>query len=331
MNLLITGGSGFVGQDLLNVLSARGHKGLVSGRTLPPVPHGDWRGCAREQLLGGNFPGNWNSRPPETVIHLEVDQRASKPSHSWKECGLNRVLEKSVFTATAEWLAWAERHHVGQFCFISSAMAVRPNPGPNAEDATRTPVTPYGKEKARAEKAVEAWARGRADRRAVILRPVPAYGPDPRSNLLSFACLVASGKPCLVGSGEAIMSVVSRRNLSAAIAWAVEQNAAGCHLFNVTDNEELSVRKLATVLAEAAGAPSPRALPRWLASIAARIGDATAWATGTPMPFSTRRLEVLEPNSWFSCQKLKDAGFIHPQTTHEGLRQMMKWWIDSHA
>ena len=80
---------------------------------------------------------------------------------------------------------------------------------------------------------------------------------------------------------------------------------------------------LAATIAELGGAPSPRAVPELIARLAAPVGDLITKFTGRDFPMTTARLRALHEQSIFPSDKLAAAGFQHPQTTREGLAEML--------
>jgi len=241
MNLLVTGARGFVGQGLLGYLSGRGVAGLATGRTAPtPLPEG-WQGRSRADLLRSHLPTAVGA-----VVHLEVKQHVPRPTAADEA-----EFETVNVVGTREWLGWAERMSVGRFVLVSSIKAVAAGSGAMPEDSPAERTAPYGRSKAHAEAAVREWAAADARRTAVILRPAPVYGPGNEANLAAFVRQIIAGKPCLIGRGETRKSVVSRTNLCAAIAFAAQEIGPGCHVFNVSDPETLSLAELAALIASA--------------------------------------------------------------------------------
>jgi nucleoside-diphosphate-sugar epimerase len=159
----------------------------------------------------------------------------------------------------------------------------------------------------------------------VIIRPAPVYGPGNEANLAAFVRQIIAGKPCLIGRGETRKSVVSRTNLCAAIAFAAEKPGRGCHVFNVSDPDTPTLADLAAMIAELAGARPPRRIPGWLAAAAAPLGDAIEAVTHRDFPLTSARLRAIRETTIFPCDKLLAAGFRHPQTTREGLAEMIAW------
>jgi nucleoside-diphosphate-sugar epimerase len=314
MRLVITGASGFVGRALVAAAARSGHTGLVTGRTPPAdVPTG-WVSRSRDDVLGSEP----QSPPADAIIHLEVRQAASQPG-SVDPTELQQVNVEG----TSAWLAWAGRAGIDRFVFVSSVLAVVRSGGPITETAALQTIEPYGVSKARAEVAVRAWADASPHRSAMILRPAPVYGPDRRANLVNFVHRVARGRPCLIGDGGARKSIVSRDNLVAAILHVAAREQPGCSVYNVADREGHTVAELADLVAELTGAPRPRSIPLWLARLAAPVADGVGWIVGRAAPTSSARVMAATNPGYFPCELLMETGFVHPQSTRDGLSVML--------
>jgi len=324
MALIVTGASGFVGRGLLEWLAAAGHGGVGTGRQPPQNLPAGWRTARRGDVLSGAV----QATGIDAIIHLEVKQHVVRPTAA----DIKTFHEVNV-AGTQDWLAWAERHDVRRFIYVSSIKAVPPGDGAEqvAENMTVDgssqvePDTPYGRSKALAETAVNSWAVARADRTAIILRPSPVYGPGNEANLAAFTRQVIAGKPCLIGRCDARKSIVSRTNLAAAIAFAATWPTAGCEVFNVSDRETFTLGQLADMIATLASAPKPRRIPRALAGGVALLGDALTALTGKEFPLTSVRMKQLLAQSVFPSTKLTSVGFQHPQTTEQGLAEMINW------
>lgn len=315
MECVLTGARGFVGRGLLPILAAAGHTGTATGRSVPTGLPSGWRGVTRHEVMAAA-----PTPPPSAVIHLEVEQSMPRTSASDQS-----AVDRVNVGATRAWLDWAARHGVRRFVFISSIMATRPTSGRGSEDDVLETGDSYGGSKARAEAEVRAWTEADADRRAVILRPAPVYGPGDRSNLLMFARRVIAGRPSFIGPGDVRRSFVSRRNLAAAIAFALDLPVAGCAVFQVSDPRTMTLAETAALIAELTGAPRPRGIPPAVARLAAPLGDLIGLVTGRSMPLSSARLQALRQASEFPSDRLVSRGFVHPQSNREGLAEMLEW------
>jgi len=317
MNLIVTGARGFVGRELVAFLAASGQQGVATGRAAPvDLPDG-WQGRSRSELLADS---SGPAAPPTALVHLEVKQHVPRPTAD--DVAAFRAVNVD---GTRAWLEWAGRHGVARFVLVSTIKAVVAGDQPTLEDAGPERVSPYGSSKAEAERAVRDWAAADATRTAVILRPAPVYGAGNEANLAAFVRQILAGKPCLIGRGDTRKSIVSRRNLCAAIAFTIERVGPGCHVFNVSDAETFTLAQLAAMIADLAGAPSPRCIPGWLAVAVAPLGDMIEGVTGRDFPLTSARLRAIRETTVFPCDALVAAGFRHRQTTKEGLAEMVAW------
>jgi len=314
MHIIVTGARGFVGSGLVPLLAAYGHTGIATGRVAPTDLPAGWTGAERDRVLSGAT----DATHADAIIHLEVKQHAPRPTPADIA-----DFERVNVGGTGEWLDWAARHGVRRFVFTSSIKAVAPSPRPQPEQAPLEPDTPYGASKARGERLVREWVKGDAARAAVILRPAPVYGPGNEANLAAFVRQIRAGRPCLVGAGTTRKSIVSRANLAAALEFAALGAQPGVEVFNVSDRETPSLAELAGMIATLARTPAPRRVPTLAARLLAPLGDLVSLVTGRDFPLTTARLRAMEETSVFPCDKLVAAGFRHPQTTQEGLAEML--------
>ena len=55
------------------------------------------------------------------------------------------------------------------------------------------------------------------------------------------------------------------------------------------------------------------------------MGDVIETLSGRDFPLTTARLRAIRETSVFPCDKLLAAGFQHPQSTRDGLAEMLAW------
>ncbi len=147
MSLAITGGTGFVGQALLDLLAARGQGARVLARKPPDDRPGfDWvagsltDGFALEDLVKG----------AETVVHIAGLTSATRPEH----------FQIANAEGTLNVVKAAREAGVRRFVLVSSLAAREPG------------LSAYGASKRRAERIVAA-----SDLDWTIVRPPGVYGP----------------------------------------------------------------------------------------------------------------------------------------------------------
>jgi len=99
----------------------------------------------------------------------------------------------------------------------------------------------------------------------------------------------------------------------------------GCDVYNVSDRETGTLAELAAMIAALSAAPAPRKVPELPARLLAPLGDLISMVTRRDFPLTTARLAAIRETSVFPSDKLVAAGFQHPQSTREGLAEMLAW------
>ncbi len=318
--VVIAGAGGFLGRELVSVLAQVGYCGLATGRRPPDGIPAAFETATRDAVLNGRV----RVEAVDAIVHLEAKHHVMNPDPRTVA-----EIEAVNVGGTKAWLDWASNRHVRQFVYASSVKAVRAEATETLETALPEAVDPYGRSKAKAEDAVRGWVAADPARRAVILRFAPVYGPGNTANLADFARQVLRGRPCFVGGGQTQKSVVSLRNATAAIAWALKCDLPGCEVFNVSDRAALSIVELAQMIAAAASAPRPRGVPAPLARVGAVAGDVAGWILERPALLNSRRLKAMLETSVFPADKLIAHGFVHAQETEDGIAELVSWLTDS--
>lgn len=162
----------------------------------------------------------------------------------------------------------AARDGVGHFIFLSSVKAMGPAAGtrPRSETELAAPIVAYAGSKRRAEIALARLARA-SGMPVVSLRPALVYGAGVGGNLASLIAWVKRGLPLAPEAGR--RSMVSRDDLVRLIVRLVGDPVPlpeGGAVWNVTDGEAYSTRRLMLAIAEAMQHPAPR-----------RVLPATCW------------------------------------------------------
>lgn len=253
MHILITGGAGFIGSHVTELLMASGYRITVlddfsSGAqvNLPKHP------CLT--LLAKNMLAVPNEEWPhgiDAIIHL-----AALPSvaDSWIKF---REAHEINLTGTVRVLEAARRNHVPRVIFASSA-AVYGNPAavPLSENVRTEPVSPYGLHKLAGEQYGKMLAK-ESDVTFIALRIFNAYGArqpasSPYSGVITrFIHEMRSGKPATIrGDGSQTRDFVYVKDVAKAFAAALQiptpaGNALTC---NVGSGTATSILELARAL-----------------------------------------------------------------------------------
>ncbi|MDE2407877.1 MAG: UDP-glucose 4-epimerase GalE [Xanthomonadaceae bacterium] len=336
MNLLVTGGAGFIGSHTCVLLLEAGHRVTV----IDNLCNSAAIALARVQELAG-----------KPLRFVEGDIRNPDALARAFAGGIDAVIHFAALKAVGEsceqplryfdnniggtiaLMQAMEAHGVQRLVFSSSATVYgQPDRVPVKEDAPLRVTNPYGRTKLVMEQLIQDWCAARPEASAVLLRyfnPVGAHpsgriGEDPRgepNNLMPYIAQVAVGRreylriygddyPTPDGTG--IRDYLHVMDLAEAHLKAVDYAAAhaGCEAFNLGTGRGYSVREMVAAFEAASG----RAIPCW--SVERRAGDVTeltadpAQANARLQWRATRGLEAMCADAW-RWQQMNPEGFTH--------------------
>jgi nucleoside-diphosphate-sugar epimerase len=243
------------------------------------------------------------------VIHLAGKAHDVKNiSYSDEYYKVNTELTKEVFNA---FLASGSK----LFITLSSVKAVADEvEGPLTEEYIPNPNTHYGKSKLLAEEYILSKEIPKG-KRVYILRPCMIHGPGNKGNLNLLYKLASKGIPWPLGVFENKRSFCSIDNLMFIIKELIEREDIPSGVYNVADDETLSINDVISILAESQN----RKAKIWhiskdLIKSLAKLGDILR------LPLTTERLQKLTESYIVSNQKIKTAiGKPLPVTAKDGL------------
>ncbi len=320
MRIVVNGASGFVGTELVEFLAKEGIGGIATSRTGGLVVPDKWEARKRKAILGGEDP---SSVAADLLVHLEVKHHVTNPTQD------DEQLFRSVnVSGLSEWLAWCDRYSVRKLIYFSSIKAVKPGPSVVDEDARGPGDSAYGRSKWQAEELVRQWANQGEGRKAIIFRPAVIYGPGNRANMYSFVSAIHRNRFFLVGGSRNVKSVVSLQNVVRAVLHLATRMTSGVQVYNLVDRENFSVAALARIISESLGKRGRiYSIPSLLARLLAVLGDTIQTVSGTNMPLTRDRLNALLEHTEFSSRRLQQTGYQHNQSTKDGLRTLVDWYL----
>ena len=302
MNILITGIHGFVGQNLMPYLEAKGHTIYGLGRT------GDYV---------------WDDLESDRIPHVDAIIHLAGKAHDTKNqteadvyFKVNRDLTMKVFAY------FMEHQDIKKFIFFSSVKAAADQVVGEilTEDVTPTPKGPYGESKAEAEKQLnDVWKQALSTqtdgRQLYILRPCMMHGPGNKGNLNLLYKVVNAGFPWPLGAFENKRSFCSIQNVCFVVKQLLEQPVES-GIYNLADDEALSTNTLVEIIADCLGNKAKIwKFGRTLMTFLAKFGDRLH------LPLTTERLGKLTENYIVDNSKIKRALNIDkmPLSAREGL------------
>lgn len=248
MKVLITGGTGFVGQLLARTIQAQGHDVVRAVRQAQP-----------DSVLISTVDGStsWHEalQGCDSVVHLAarvhvMNDKSTDPLREFRRVNVE---------GTANLARQAAAAGVRRFVSLSSVKVngeATQVGHPFAADDTPSPEDPYGISKHEAELVLRQIAK-ETGMEVVIIRPPLVYGPGVKANFASMMRWLCRGIPLpLAAVTHNRRSLVALDNLVDLIVTCLNHPAAANQTFLVSDGEDLSTAELLKRLGAAMGHPA---------------------------------------------------------------------------
>jgi nucleoside-diphosphate-sugar epimerase len=248
MKILITGATGFVGQQLCTTALDRGYSLRTTVR-LSSQPH--QLPSAIEIIpidsIASPLPDN-ALQGIDVIVHLAARVHIMKDTNN-DPLAANREINTA---ATLSLARQAAKNGVKRFIYLSS-IKVNGEGGlnqdkPYTEQDTPYPSDPYGISKWEAEQGLQQIAE-ETGLETVIIRPTLIYGAGVKGNFKQLMRLVQLGLPLPFGAIDNSRSLVYLGNLVDAILTCITHPAAKNQTFLISDGEDLSTPELIRRLA----------------------------------------------------------------------------------
>jgi nucleoside-diphosphate-sugar epimerase len=311
-NVLVTGGTGFIGRILVAELRRRHCRVRVLARIeRPDLCAADEWFCAdldTPATLAGA------ARGCDTVFHLAGYAHATSKPYP-EEVERHRRINLAGTQAVLEDALSAR---VERFVYVSSVKAAGEDAGHCIDETTDIePTDPYGRIKRECEQLVLSACAAQGVHAAVI-RPALVYGAGVKGNIAAMAAWIRKGIFPPPPDTSNIRSMVEVRDLVVALLAAAERPQARGKAYIITDGEAYSTRRVYLALRQALGKPAPRAsVPAWLLRLGGRFGDGLEWLLRRPLPLnSTITARLLDSACYRSVRARQDLDF-HPRYRFE--------------
>ena len=259
IHYLVTGGAGFVGSSIVEMLLERGERVRVAD-DLSTGKRANLLGLLdRIEFLEGDLADLEVARRAVAGVDYVIHQAAipSVPRSIADPLGNNRA----GIQATLNLLVAAREAGVRRLVYASSSSvygeAVN---GAKREDMPTHPLSPYAVSKLAAERYCLSFHTVYGFE-AVALRYFNVFGPrqDPTSEYAAviprfITALLGGRRPTIYGDGEQTRDFTFVGNIAAANLRALESPGAAGHAFNIAMGQATSLNQLVSVLREMTGA-----------------------------------------------------------------------------
>ncbi len=262
--ILVTGGAGFIGQNLVNRLLREGYKVSVfdiPGANFPA----EWRGKAN--LFTGDI------RHPQDVLRAMDGMRTVfHLAAVVTDAGTLSHHRSVTVGGTQNIMAAAAREK--SLVILTSSITVY---GENIQKNVLEEDSPWGKPAGyygTCKQEQEQLARQMAAQNGtelIVIRPANIYGPGSKLWVEGVITELRRGTPSLIGGGDFDAGLCHVSNLVELLMLAAQNPAAIGQVYNAADGFNITWKQYFNDLARIARAPRPKAIPRGVARVLAIV------------------------------------------------------------
>ncbi|MEZ5586118.1 MAG: GDP-mannose 4,6-dehydratase [Sedimenticolaceae bacterium] len=255
--IVVTGGCGFIGANLVPMLRQDGHKVVIYDNLSrgsvdfldDPQAYEIIRGDIRDESAVVDATAG-----ADVIVHLaaygSVVESVASPEENY---AINAEGTFKVLNA-------ARKNGVRQLVFSSTGGALIGNAEPPVnENSVPRPISPYGASKLAGEGYCCAFANS-YDMSVTALRFANVIGPiswHKKGAVTAFFKAIMNGNDiCIFGDGRATRDFLYVKDLCAGIKAAVNAAKPGFNAYHLASGREVSVKELAEVARTAASAPN---------------------------------------------------------------------------
>ncbi len=313
MNILITGGSGFIGTRLVEYLLKDGHNvkiyDKVESKTYPELTTvGDVRD--REALIKA-------CEGMDIIYNLAAE-------HADNVTPLSLYDEVNVGGAENV-VAAAEANGINRIIFTSSVAIYGLDKGECDETFEPDPFNEYGRSKLKAEQVFLKWQAEDPNNTLIILRPSAIFGETNRGNIYNLLKQVHSGKFIMIGKGDNKKSIGYVGNIAAFLAYLAEHKS-GLEIYNFSDKPDMTARQMVDFIQQALGRNKKiPSVPYVVGLLGGYAFDLLSFLTRKKFAVSSIRIEKFAADTAINTDRLQNSGFTPPFNFEEGLKRTIEY------
>ncbi len=322
MRVLVTGGSGFLGSWVCELLSKRGDDVRALVRRTSNTKH--LKTLSKVELAEGSVE---DARSVEEAAHgVDAVVHCAGLVKARNEDELVRVNVEG----TRNLVDAAKKHAIKRFVHVSSLEASGPSrDGTPVSHEQERPITAYGRSKLAGEKAALA---GKDHMHVVVLRPGAIYGPRDVEILEAFKSVKRGLMPTIDG-GRALGSFVWGPDCAEACIRALEADVPSGRMYFVDDGgPAVAQRDFFEMIEDALGrrALIRVSLPKGLLKTVALGVEAYGKASGKAVMLTREKADMLLQH--FVCessQTQSELGWKPEVPLSQGVRLAVVWYREN--
>lgn len=331
MNYIITGGTGFIGTHLTDLIKELHPDAQVYNLDIvrPGTPNPvvkNYKPALREgRVLRSIFVEHDVRKPisdlpftptPDDVIFnfAAVHRTPGHPDREYFETNIRGAENVCAF---------AEKWGIRNIVFTSSIAPYGAAEELKTEDTLPTPNTPYGISKLVAEKIHMAWQAASAGRRLTIVRPGVVFGKGENGNFTRLYWSIRKHTFAYPGRKDTIKACVYVKELVRFMMWNVEERRTPCEIYNCTFEPAYTIEQIVGAMKQVTAlTQSVPYIPNALIMPAAAV----AKCVGSPMGICPARVKKLQISTNICGKKMAASGYKFKWTFEAALQD---WLADN--
>ena len=310
MNIVVVGGSGFIGTSLCQLLDISNIKYIIvdkknSNYAREKTKIADVSSLkALESAVDGGC----------AIVNLAAEHKDNVRPKS--------LYDKVNVEGAKNLCMLARERNINKIIFTSSVAVYGFAPIGTDETGKIQPFNDYGRTKWEAEEVFKKWYEEDAEKRVlVIIRPTVVFGENNRGNVYNLLKQVSSGKFIMVGDGNNRKSMAYVGNLASFIKYSTAFNS-GMHVFNYVDSPDYSMNELVLSVKSFLGfdPKSMVRIPKFLGLCIGKGFDLVSLLAKKQFPISEIRIKKFCANSTYSTSITRDL-FVAPVALEAALKK----------
>lgn len=314
MNYFITGGSGFIGTHLTNLLKERFPHCHIYNLD---IVENSQEGKVTYIYCDVRKPIHLEEvtvTEDDVIFNFAAVHRT--PGYSDHEYFETNILGAENVTA------FAEKYGIRRIVFTSSIAPYGAAENLKEEITVPTPNTPYGISKLVAEKIHTIWqAKNSSERQLTIVRPGVVFGKGENGNFTRLYWGLRGRKFMYPGRKDTVKACIYVKELVCFMLYRLEHHEQGVELYNCTFEPAYTIEQIVATMNKVTGLNRTAPLiPAWILMPAAAV----IGCLGAPMGICPARVRKLMVSTNICGKKLADSGYHFHYTFEEAIADWFK-------
>jgi nucleoside-diphosphate-sugar epimerase len=313
MKVLVTGGSGFIGTRLIQLLLEIKNVEVINfdiatSTTYPEITTiGDVRDLNALIQISKDI----------DVIYNLAAEHADNVTPQSLYYDVNVVGAENIVKA-------AVTNNINKIVFTSSVAIYGLNRGTPNESLDPQPFNEYGQTKLKAEKVFNDWHATQPNSTLVTIRPAVVFGENNRGNVYNLINQIVSGRFLMIGNGLNCKSMGYVGNVAAFLEKQLEKDS-GYYVYNYADKADLSAEQIVSIVRSEMGIKACNIkIPYGIGLLGGYAFDLLSTLTGKKFPVSAIRIQKFCADTTIDSNAAMSSGFVPPYSLEDGLKRMIK-------